>query len=136
MKNKKFTVAVAMILCFALCVFLTSCGVDWWTEADEANKQLSHEADYFNVERRITVYNARTDTVVLYIEGYMSLSNNTTNELVVTCKTGNNTYKKNYVYLNENTIYVMEDISGTHADPYHYKLYINTVLFHPDVVVK
>lgn len=131
MKRNKILFAILVVLC----VLLTSCG-DIWTEADEANKQLSHEADYFNVERRITVYNARTDTVVLYIEGYMSLSNDSHNELVVTCKTGKNEYKKNYVYLNENTIYVMEDISGTHAEAYHYKLYINSVIFHPDIDVE
>lgn len=37
-----------------------------------------------------------------------------------------NTYKKNYVYLNENTMYVVEDITGTHTDPYHYKMYFHT----------
>ena len=77
-------------------------------------------------ERRITVYNARTDKIILEAEGYMSLSNNTSRELVVTVKTGPNEYKKNYVYLNDYTMYVVEDITGTHTDPYHYKLYFHT----------
>ena len=59
-------------------------------------------------------------------EGYMSISNNITNELVITVKTGENSYKKNYVYLNEYTMYAVEDITGTHTDPYHYKLYWHT----------
>lgn len=124
---------LAMILCILIVVPFTACGTDIWTEADEANKQLSHAADYFDVMRRITVYNARTDTVILYIEGYMSISNNTHDELIVTCKTGSNQYKKNYVYLNENTLYIVEDMDSTGADPYHYKMYINSVIFHPDV---
>ena len=37
-----------------------------------------------------------------------------------------NSYKKNYVYLNEYTMYAVEDITGTHTDPYHYKLYWHT----------
>ena len=56
----------------------------------------------------------------------MSVSNNSSDELVVTVKTGPDEYKKNYVYLNEYTLYVIEDITGTHTDPYHYKLYFHT----------
>ena len=50
------------------------------------------------------------------------------NELVVTCKVGKDEYKKNYIYLNEYTMYVVEDITGTHTDPYHYKMYFHTEL--------
>ena len=67
-----------------------------------------------------------TDKIILETEGFMSISNNGHNELVITCKTGPNTYKKNYVYLNAYTMYVVEDITGTHTDPYHYKLYFHT----------
>lgn len=105
------------------------------SEADKVNQQLSQQADYFGCERRITVYNARTDKVILTVEGYMSISNNETSELVVTCKVGEDQYKKNYVYLNNYTLYVVEDISGTHTDPYHYKLYFHTNIL-PDVEVK
>ena len=96
---------------------------------------MSKQADYFECERRITVYNARTDTVIFVAEGYMSISNTTTNELIVTFKTGANTYKKNYIYLNDWTLYVVEDITGTHTDPYHYKMYFHTEIL-PDVEVK
>ena len=56
-------------------------------------------------------------------------------ELVVTCKVGPDEYKKNYIYLNEYTLYVVEDITGTHTDPYHYKLYFHTNVL-PTVEVK
>lgn len=96
------------------------------TEADRVNENLSKQADYFECERKITVYNARTDMIILEAEGYMSISNNTSGELVCTVKTGPNEYKKNYIYLNQYTMYVVEDITGTHTDPYHYKLYFHT----------
>ena len=96
------------------------------SEADKVNSNLSRQADYFECERRITVYNARTDTIILEAEGYMSISNNSKSELVVTVKTGPNEYKKNYIYLNAYTLYVVEDITGTHTDPYHYKMYFHT----------
>lgn len=44
-------------------------------------------------------------------------------------------YKKNYIYLNSYTMYVVEDITGTMTDPYHYKLYFHTDIL-PDVEVK
>ena len=122
--TKRFIAACLMAL-----VLMVMCGC---TEADKVNANISKQADYFESERRITVYNARTDNIILEAEGYMSISNNSTNELVVTCKIGPNQYKKNYVYLNDYTIYVVEDITGTHTDPYHYKLYFHTEIL-PDV---
>ena len=112
-----------------VCIFLALCTLlifSGCSEADKVNSNLSRQADYFECERRITVYNARMDTIILEAEGYMSISNNSKSELVVTVKTGPNEYKKNYVYLNAYTLYVVEDITGTHADPYHYKMYFHT----------
>lgn len=109
---------ICIVLVFALSLFcFVACSA-----ADTVNNNLTHAADNFEILRKITVYNARTDLIVLEMEGYMSLSNNSTNELVVTCKTGANEYRKNYVYLNEYVIYVVEDIAGTKTDPYHYKI--------------
>lgn len=119
--KKKILSVIFVITILALSFLTTGC-----SEADKVNINLSKEADYFNCERRVTVYNARTDLVILNIEGFMSISNNNSNELVVTCKVGSNEYKKSYVYLNEYTMYVVEDITGTHTDPYHYKLYFHT----------
>lgn len=114
----------------ALMWLVTGC-----SEASRVNYNMSKQADYFECERRITVYNARTDNVILEVEGFMSISNNESNELVITVKTGENTYKKNYVYLNTYTMYAVEDITGTHTDPYHYKLYWHTNIM-PDVETK
>ena len=105
------------------------------SEADKVNHNISKQAQYFECERRITVYNARTDTVIFVAEGYMDISNDSSGELVVTFKVGANEYKKNYIYLNDWTLYVVEDITGTHTDPYHYKMYFHTEIL-PDVEVK
>lgn len=105
----------------AVTMVVTAC-----SEADKVNANISKQADYFGCERRITVYNARTDKIILEAEGYMSISNNANHELVCTVKTGPDTYKKNYIFLNDYTMYVVEDITGTHTDPYHYKIYFHT----------
>lgn len=125
---KKIIALIMVIVALTLC--LAGCA-----EADKVNYNISQQAKYFECERRITVYNARTDTIIFIAEGYMNIENNSTHELVVTFKTGANQYKKNYVYLNEWTLYVVEDITGTHTDPYHYKMYFHTEIL-PDVEVK
>lgn len=124
---KRKTVAILLIVCFIMAVMLCGC-----SEADKVNANMSKQADYFECERKIVVYNARTDKVILECEGYMSISNNASGELVVTVKTGANTYKKNYIYLNTYTLYTVEDITGTHTDPYHYKMIFHTEVL-PDV---
>ena len=99
----------------------TLCG---GSEASRVRRNLNQEADNFNIQRRITVLNARTDKVLLEMEGTFSLSNNSDNELVVTCEVGEGKYQKHYIYLNSYTLYVVEDISGADVDPYHYELNI------------
>ena len=109
-----------------VCVVLGGCV----RTSTTVNHNLSKDADEFNLYRKITVTNARTDTIMLQAEGYMSLSNNSDNELVVTIKTGENTYYKDYIYLNDWTCYVMEQTEPTGTDKYHYQL-----VFYPERII-
>ncbi len=120
------------ITLMALCVLFCASGC---SEAKRVNYNIAKQAQYFECERRVTVYNARTDKVIMLIEGYINIETDyQNNELIVTAKVGPSTYKKNYVYLTDYTLYVVDDISGTHTDPYHYKLYFDFKL--PDIEVK
>lgn len=119
------------VICMVLATLVAVGCMAGCTAADTVNHNLSQEANNFKCLRKITVYNARTDLIVMEMEGYMSLSNNTAGELIVTCMTGENEYRKNYVYLNEYVIYVVEDITGTVTDPYHYKVHFYTPM--PDI---
>ena len=130
MSKNRIACLIMCLLMLLGCIWLCGC-----SEADKVNKNISKQADYFETERRITVYNARTDKIILEAEGLMAISNNSENELVCTVKTGPSTYKKNYIYLNDYTMYVVEDITGTTTDPYHYKMYFHTDIL-PDVEVK
>ena len=133
-KVKRINKKPIRCLIAACLIIATICTLASCSESDRVNHNLSKQAEYFESERRVTVYNARTDKIIMFIEGYINISNNTHNELVVTAKVGENTYKKNYVYLNDYTLYVIEDINGTHTDPYHYKVYFDVKL--PDFEVK
>ncbi len=127
---KKFNKLILAIM--AMCVLIMAVGC---SEADRVNHNISKQAEYFECERRVTVYNARTDKVIMLIEGYINIETDTNNnELVVTAKVGPSTYKKNYVYLTDYTLYVVDDISGTHTDPWHYQIYFDFKL--PGIEVK
>lgn len=130
MSKNRIACLIMCLLTLLGCIWLCGC-----SEADKVNANISKQADYFETERRITVYNARTDKIILEAEGLMAISNNSENELVCTVKTGPSTYKKNYIYLNDYTMYVVEDITGTTTDPYHYKMYFHTDVL-PDVEVR
>lgn len=111
--KKIFVVLTALILC----VSLAGC-----TESVQVAHNISKEADNFNVTRRLTVINARTDTVLLELIGTFSLKNNSSNELEIICEVDEGVYQKHFVYLNAYTLYVVEDVSGAEVDKYHYEI--------------
>lgn len=91
-------------------------------QADRVSYNIGKEADNFNVTRRIVVYNARTDKLVFELIGNFSIHTNSTHELEILCEVDNNVYKKHFVYLNDWTLYVVEDVSGAYVDKYHYEV--------------
>lgn len=108
---------LALILTVIMILGLVGC-----TQADRVSSNISKEADRFNVTRRLAVINARTDKPVFEIIGNFSISNNINNELEVVCEVEQGKYKKHFVYLNEWTIYTVEDVSGAYVDNYHYEV--------------
>ena len=106
--------AICIILALTIIVSMTACRRAehyYKSEANAAKYDVKNAANNFDVMRRITVLNTRTDSIVLQIEGYFSLSNNSHGELEVTLKEDNGNYRIDYIYLNENTMYVIEDIT-------------------------
>ena len=108
---------LAILTAFMLLACLAGC-----EEADRVSYNIAKEADNFNVTRRITVFNIRTDTVLMQMTGKMSLQNNDANELVVLVEVEKGTYQKHFIYLNEYTMYTVEDLNGTAVSPYAYEL--------------
>ena len=106
-----------IVLLAALAISLTAC-----SQASRVSRNISVEADSFNVTRRLSVINMRSDKPLFELIGQFSVNNTSTNELAVTCQTGPNEYKKHYVYLNDWTMYVIEDVSGANVNPYRYEI--------------
>lgn len=123
---------ILLLVCLCTMLLVTACAA-LTADSYAVNHNINIDANNFKIERRITVYNARTDKVILEVEGLMNISNNNAGELVCTVKTGEDTYKKHLIYINEYTLYVVEDITGTRTNPYEYKIYFHSVM--PDLEI-
>ena len=109
-----------IIKALALATLLTTTGC---TQADTVRHNITENADSFNVTRRITVFNTRTDKVLMQMTGVMSIKTDSgTKELNVLVKDGE-TYYKHLIYLNDDTTYVMEDIGGADVSRSAYEIH-------------
>ena len=109
---------IAVLLALILGVMLAGC-----TEADKVSKNISQEADNFNVIRRISVINTRTDKPIFELIAAFSITvDKEDNQLEITCEAGDGIYKKHFIGLNEWTTYFVEDISGASVDKYRYEV--------------
>ena len=110
MKKKIAAIAIALGLLFGA----TACGSDAKTVSDN----LSKEADQFNVQRKITGVNGITDKVAFEVTGKCSIEPQD-RKLMVTCKHGDNDYRKHYVGLSDNTYWVAEQLNPLDVSVYH-----------------
>ena len=120
--RKLIATIVAMLLA---AVSLAACAND----SETVSHNLSQDADNFKVHRRVVFFNGITDKYLLSIEGYCSITDED-NQLEVTCKTGEGTYKKHFLGLSDNVSYFVEQLEPIESDPYHYK-----VVFKPETIV-
>lgn len=109
-----------IIKALALATLLVTTGC---TQADTVRHNLTENADSFSITRRITVFNTRTDKVLMQMTGVMSIKTDSdTKELNVLVKDGE-TYYKHIIYLNDDTTYVMEDIGGADVSRSAYEIH-------------
>lgn len=97
-------------------------GMSGCREANHVSYNISKEADSFNVTRRITVFNLRTNEVLWQMTGNFSTQADG-NDLDVIVELPDKQYAKHYFNLNDEwTAYIVEDLSGTGVTPYAYEL--------------
>lgn len=123
---KKIICLILLVVIVVLC--FTGCHM---RQSERVSYNIGKEADNFNVTRRLAVINARTDKPIFELVGNFSLQNNSTNELEVICEVAPGEYKKHFVYLNQWTIYVVEDVSGANVSQYHYEVNFLPEMFVP-----
>lgn len=125
-KNNKIigsVVAVAAALSLAAC-----------NAADTASRNISYESDNFKVMRRIVFVNGITDKYLLSIEGLCSITKDKEdNWLEVTCKTGDDQYKKHFLGISDNVTYFVEQMDASSVDTFHYKVAFRPEELLPDI---
>lgn len=100
-------------------------------DADVASKNLSKAADNFEIMRRVVFYNGITGEYILTLEGLCSIGNDSTDvQMSVTCRTGDEQYKKHFLGLSDNVTYFAEQLEAESVSAYHYR-----VVFKPQVIV-
>lgn len=99
------------------------------SDAEVASNNLSKAADQFEIDRRVVFMNGITDQYMLTIEGRCSILD-AENQLEVTCKVGENQYKKHFLGLSDNVTYFVEQLEGADVSTYHYR-----VVFKPEVLI-
>jgi hypothetical protein len=116
---------IAAVIALLLAATLTACADD----ADVASENLSKDADNFKINRRIIFYNGITETYILTIEGFCSIDDDGS-QLEVTCKVGDDAFKKHFLRVSDNVTYFVEQIDSANVSTSHYK-----VVFKPSVII-
>ena len=111
--KKRIAVIVALSI---LGCSLTGCDA---RESEKVSYNIALEADNFNVRRRVTVINCRSDEVLLQCEGCMSISDNR-DRLDIIVELPDGSYQKHIVKLNEWTCWTVEQIEASETDKYNY----------------
>ena len=112
-------IIVALVILGVVAVSMSACG----RQATVVSRNVSKEADNFNVMRRLTVINTRTDKCILQMTGKISIEDVTDGiAVLVEVDRDKGIYQKHWVYLNENTMYTVEDLNGVSVSKYAYEL--------------
>ena len=104
-------------------------------DADVVSQNLSKDADNFKVPRRVVFLNGITDTYLLSLEGYCSITDEG-NQLEVVCKTGGESYKKHFLGLSDNVSYFVEQVEGRNVSADHYKVTFKPSTILPDIEMR
>lgn len=128
MKYRK-PLAIAAVL--ASTALMTGCE----KPSDTVSKNISAEADSFNVQRKITGVNTRTGEFVFYAEGRCSVAREN-GDLVATCKHGDDDYRKHY-YLDATDVFMsVTQMAPINVSEYHTKVIIKPQGLIPDIDLK
>lgn len=117
---------VLMVAIIALS--LTAC-----TEADKVSRNLSQQADNFNIVRQLTVINCIEGDVLFQMTGKISITADTMDNQLEIIVEDNGTYVKHFIGLSDNVTYVIEDLNlgANEVNKYRYTLNFNPNMWIP-----
>ena len=122
---KKIRLLILMIIPVLL---LTGCD-----SASTVSNNLSKEADEFHVKRRITFINLRSNEYLFQVTGNCSVKGgleNNNKELELVCRIGESKYQKHFLYIADETTYVVEQLEYNDVSRYDYEF-----VFRPKAII-
>lgn len=126
MKSILATIAVGAILGAGLA------GCSQQSQSDIASKNLSTDADNFEVQREIRGVNTRTGAYLFQVTGRCSISRET-QDYVVTCKQGPNDYRKHFLSRSNDTSIVTVQLAPINVDTYHTRIILKPENLIPEI---
>lgn len=119
--KKTAVVLLAIVLMF----ILSAC-----SQSEKVTYNLRREAEEFNIRRRITVMNTRTDKAMMQITGLLSIDIDKDGDLNITIEKAPGEYVLNYAHLSQDTTYIVEQIETKEVSKYKYE-----IIFYPQNLV-
>ena len=127
---KKYCSVLGLLVCF--CVLWVIVSTTGCSQADIVNQNISKEADNFNINRRLVVFNDMTGDIKMTVEGKMSITADTAdNQLEIIAEISPGVYKKDFVGLNIHTSYIVEQIEVAEINRYKYVINFNPNMWVP-----
>lgn len=120
MKNKILILLVTLII-----PIIILCGCN---QASTVKNNIQKDADKFDVYRKMTFVNLYTNELLYSAEGYFSVQTTYSNdyqgqqEIGLVFKIGKNEYKMDYFSIDNNVVYVIEQVENTTTNPYHWHI--------------
>jgi hypothetical protein len=117
-----------LILIIIPVLLLTGCD-----SASTVSHNLSREADEFHVKRRITFINLRSNEYLFQVTGNCSVKggkSDSNSEVELVCRIGEDKYQKHFLYVADETTYVVEQLEYNAVSRYDYQF-----VFRPEAIV-
>lgn len=115
---------IKKIICLLVTVLCIVASFSACNKADNIKHNISRQSDAFESYREVTIINLRSDKVLMQVEGYISIKNNTNNELAIIIMEGPRQYKMHYVYIGGEVVYLVKQKENSTTDPYHWDIRI------------
>ena len=121
---------IVLVLMAVMAMMLGGCD-----DAKIASENLSKAADNFEIDRRVVFYNGITGEYMLTMEGKCAIVDRN-RQLEVTCKVGNDQYKKHFLGLSDNVTYFAEQMTSVGVSVYHHRIIFKPQAIIPDIDFK
>jgi hypothetical protein len=107
-------------LFFLLTVILSGC-----TSSERVASNLNYEAEEFKLTRRIVAVNGITDKPLFEIIGQCSIETGASyveGTMEIVCKIGKDKFTKDFIYLSDNVLIIVEQLNSVDVPQYHYQI--------------